>query len=406
MRLSTRLLSIATAATLFTAVPAAQFARLAPLRFVAAPAYADEEGGKVVTVDGSGTDKNGAIADCRRNAVENALGAYVQSATDVKNFAVVKDEIKTNSEGYVSDTEVVDGSENQSGGTYNLKCKCTVSQVPLIKKLALSGALRAWRVAVLIKPPDKSDFGGDEIGAYREIKDATEQAETKINELLSDTGFKTINTGENPEVRTQILSHISDLNAMAAVASKIGMDVLIVGSAKVKYGQANKIETYGGLSTNMVPAVATLNLKAIKVSTREVIGAQAFVPTAENGNTIYTPGNGYGPAAAAAMQKSADVAGNAMLVKIAKLPAATAAMITVVVDHIAMDRADDVEDALKKVSGIASVHAEDWANGQVQYELKVNGDAKEAAKLVSKALEKLKLHVKSRDSAKVVASGK
>ena len=54
----------------------------------------------------------------------------------------------------------------------------------------------------------------------------------------------------------------------------------------------------------------------------------------------------------------------------------------------------------------AAVNAEDWANGQVQYELKVNGSAKEAAKMVSKALTKLKLSIKSRDSAKIVASGK
>src|SRR5207248_5547100 len=123
---------------------------------------------------------------------------------------------------------------------------------------------------------------------------------------------------------------------------------------------------------NMVPAVATLNLKAIKVSTREVIAAKAFVPTAENGNTIYTPGNGFGPAAVAAMNKSAEVAGSAMLVNVAKLPSAAAAMITVVVENIPIDRADAVEEALKGVAGISSVNAEDWANGQVQYELKVN----------------------------------
>src|SRR5256885_585039 len=109
MGLSKGFLNVVTAVTLLTVLPAAPVSFLAHVPALSvAPAYADELGGKEVTVEGEGENKEGAVAAARRQAVETALGAYVTSVTDVKNFQVVKDEIKTSAEGYVSDIEILE----------------------------------------------------------------------------------------------------------------------------------------------------------------------------------------------------------------------------------------------------------------------------------------------------------
>lgn len=60
-----------------------------------------------VTVTGVGDNKDEAIKDAFRNAVEQVVGVYVNSSTVVSNSKVELDNIYSNSEGYVHDFKVL-----------------------------------------------------------------------------------------------------------------------------------------------------------------------------------------------------------------------------------------------------------------------------------------------------------
>lgn len=60
-----------------------------------------------VTVTGVGDNKDAAIKDAFRNAVEQVVGIYVNSSTVVSNYQVELDKIYANSEGYITDFKVL-----------------------------------------------------------------------------------------------------------------------------------------------------------------------------------------------------------------------------------------------------------------------------------------------------------
>ena len=60
-----------------------------------------------VTVTGVGDNKDAAIKDAFRNAVEQVVGIYVNSSTVVSNSQVELDKIYANSEGYITDFKVL-----------------------------------------------------------------------------------------------------------------------------------------------------------------------------------------------------------------------------------------------------------------------------------------------------------
>ncbi|MFA5183323.1 MAG: hypothetical protein WC405_18570 [Syntrophales bacterium] len=73
---------------------------------------------------GQGATKDEAIQDAIRNAVESATGVFVYSASEVKEFRLVKDQIVTASRGYVKDFKVLE--ESKSDGVFFVKLNVSV----------------------------------------------------------------------------------------------------------------------------------------------------------------------------------------------------------------------------------------------------------------------------------------
>ena len=70
---------------------------------------------KEVTVDGVGIDRESALRDARRVAVEQVVGTFVDSRTLVENSMVALDNIYTKSQGFVGKVTVIN-SGNLCGG--------------------------------------------------------------------------------------------------------------------------------------------------------------------------------------------------------------------------------------------------------------------------------------------------
>ena len=84
---------------------------------------------KRVVVSGVGSDRDAAIKQGLRSAVEQAIGVFLKSETVVENYQLISDKILSHSRGYVNSYEVID--EKAESGLYSV----TLSAVVIVKQL-------------------------------------------------------------------------------------------------------------------------------------------------------------------------------------------------------------------------------------------------------------------------------
>ena len=109
------------------------------------PAAADS--GETVKVQGRGVgvDKTAALKDAYRDAIERAVGLYVDAETAANNDQIVKDQILTQSNAYITDYREIE-EKRLDGGLVQLRILATVKKVALTTKL--SGVMPAQTVAI------------------------------------------------------------------------------------------------------------------------------------------------------------------------------------------------------------------------------------------------------------------
>lgn len=96
----------------------------------------EADGGAVwIVSDGIGTDVEAAKLDAYRNAVRQAVGAYVDATTIVANDKLIADEIIALSGAFVSQVEVLQGSEKKDGLFTRLRVKAQVETGKVLSAL-------------------------------------------------------------------------------------------------------------------------------------------------------------------------------------------------------------------------------------------------------------------------------
>jgi hypothetical protein len=88
-----------------------------------------------------------AVRDALRTAVEMGVGVIIQSSTDVKDFEVIKDEIKSNAEGYVKEYDII--KEGARSGKYSVSIRAKV----LTEKINEAFKKRLGKVAQALGNP-------------------------------------------------------------------------------------------------------------------------------------------------------------------------------------------------------------------------------------------------------------
>ncbi len=93
--------------------------------------------GDIVSVRGKGVGENKAEAleDAYRDAVENAVGLYVDAEQEMKNYELVKDEILTQSNAYIEDYDIIEESTT-SGGLVKITISAQVKKQALTKRIS------------------------------------------------------------------------------------------------------------------------------------------------------------------------------------------------------------------------------------------------------------------------------
>ena len=96
-----------------------------------------------------------ALAEAKRAAIEQAIGASIESQTVVEDFQVVKDRIFSRTAGYLNDLKILE--ENKTDlGTYEVKIQADVEIADLVSDLDRFRKIFQWqknpRISIEIEP--------------------------------------------------------------------------------------------------------------------------------------------------------------------------------------------------------------------------------------------------------------
>lgn len=235
-----------------------------------------------VVVDGMGMDKESALRDASRNAVEQVVGTMVDSKTLVNNAVVALDTIYTKSQGFVTNQEIL--SQDEQNGMIHVRAKIDVNTNPdsqLVNNLNMIMTLNDPRIAVIVLRQDKE---GQVIG-----HDAI--AETALNDRLLSLGFTHVidaNVVANLE-NAQLLNQIYNGNSgIISLGQSLGADYVVLGRTQVQAQAISLPNGKGGYEPTLLKTGnASLSAKIIRFDTGDIVGT--FTTTAkgvENSNEM------------------------------------------------------------------------------------------------------------------------
>ena len=105
-----------------------------------------------VTVTGMGVDKDGAIRDATRLAVEQVVGTFIDSRTLMEDLLIQLDEVYKKSQGYVKRIQILNESR-LNNSAYRVTAKIDVDTEPnskLIDEITMLMRLNDPRIAVIV----------------------------------------------------------------------------------------------------------------------------------------------------------------------------------------------------------------------------------------------------------------
>lgn len=307
-----------------------------------------------VIVDGIGVDRNSAVRDAMRNAVENVVGAFVDSNTLTQNAVVELDSIYTNSQGFVKNIEILKEYSDSTG--YFVTTRIDVDTNPnsqLMDKLNMLAQLNDPRVAVVVLKNETTDYG------YSYI-DNDSITESQINEKLIKLGF----------------NHVADINLLAKLKNsdllnsiyngdnyflgeveEYGIDYLVIGKNELDSNTIylpNNDGTY--TETMLMNSKAILTIKIIKFDTGEIV------------ETFKVDGNGIEQNEIRAKNKAikvvADKAAQNIANKFRKLAAKAYDTVQLIINCNNYDDIESVINILKNMAGIQNVHIREYKNNK------------------------------------------
>ena len=204
--------------------------------------FAGSAAAQEVTVVGVGVDRNSAIRDAARLAVEQVAGTFIDARTLMENLVIQLDEVYKNSAGFVRNIQILD--ESSDSGACRVRAKIDVDTNPngaLVDRLTMIMQLNDPRISVHAEISDVEDF---------------------LVEKLLDAGF----------------NHVTKKAADADTQKKSGADYLISCRSTQNSRQA-KIPAYGekiqAADTNFYNARTNLRVEILKCDTGEIIGTFA-----------------------------------------------------------------------------------------------------------------------------------
>jgi hypothetical protein len=228
---------------------------------VVAPVWVRAEGGSsardeynTVTVDGRGADKDAALQDALRAAVERGAGQFIHAQTETKDYQVVLDKVLSKAAGFVKRYDILKVSPPDANGIVTLR---------LTADVAVKAVATEWgEVQILLQQKGKPRLMvviGEKVDG--DIRDDSIVA-SEIEKQLLKNDFPLVDKAQLSEIQKREVSEASfgsDMSRIIAIGKLFGAELVITGSAVAEYG--SKEDLYG------VPVVmygATVRVKAVR----------------------------------------------------------------------------------------------------------------------------------------------
>ena len=321
--------------------------------------------GQSLTASGTGygLTKDAATEQAKRDAVEQGLGAYMTSTTTVTATSI-EDNIYSKAQGFVKSFKVTKESQGPDGNweiTIEAEVTDMIDQV-MADEAALQTLLNAMnrpRIIFMVREENLID------------NTPTDFAETKLLAMFYEKGFDVVDRQLVQALKgdadyTQALA--GNVAAAAKIASQLGAEVIVIGTAKI---------SSGGKIYNMTSGQADLNAKIIRTDTGEIL---AVVPQARGKKPHISPST----AGVNAVNQAAEVLGKRIISQLViKWSTQQSNFIKV---FIVLKGADFMsymtfESFLKAqtVSGIRNAYAKSLNDGVAEYEVEFEGKSQALA---------------------------
>lgn len=221
-----------------------------------------------VTIDGHGLDRDAAILDAEKAAVERVVGTMIDSQTLVGNYMLELQKIYSMSQGFVHGVDVLSESRSDDG-VYNVLARIEVESEPdtdLISRLTTIMRLNDPRITVIILKD------GAEAGTH------DEPAESALVDRLLTLGFSHVVDADvvaNLENAVLLERIFNGEKGLVGVGSSYGADYLVLGKTRATAIRAQIPNYRGGggyQDTNRFTGNANLTARIIKLSTGDIIG--------------------------------------------------------------------------------------------------------------------------------------
>ncbi len=228
--------------------------------------------GQTVQGTGYGQTKDAAIEQAKRDAVEVGLGAFISSETIVTATSL-SDNIYSKAQGFIKTFKIVSESQGPDG-LWEITIDAEVTQMldqVMRDEAALQTLLNAMnrpRIIFMIREENLID------------NTPTDFAETKLLSMFYDKGFDVVDRQlvqalKGQQDYEQALA--GNVSAAAKIASMLGAEVIVIGTAKISSGG----EFYG-----MTSGQADINGKIVRADTGEIL---AVVPNAHGKKPHISP---------------------------------------------------------------------------------------------------------------------
>lgn len=222
-----------------------------------------------VTVTGMGTDRDGALRDASRRAVEQVVGTFISSQTLMKDFAIELDEVYKNSQGFVKHVMVLNESRLDDA-TYKVTAKVDVDTNPDAKLMdTLTMIMRLNDPRIVVAVLERNDEG-------QVVHNAL--AESTLNSRLLADGFSHVLDAAQvadlqnvPLLKNLYEGKRGELLGEADHAA----DFLVIGTYTKDAGKVS-IPNYkesGMLETSIVNVKATLKIDVVSYNTGKIAGS-------------------------------------------------------------------------------------------------------------------------------------
>jgi hypothetical protein len=305
------------------------------------------------TIHGGAVDiaRDKAIENAQRNAVEEKVGVMITSFSEVENFQIKMDQILSESKGFINTYTVV--SEERAGDTYKVTIEADVGVGRLKDRMAAIDLIMARKS----KPRLMMLF------SEQAQKDAV--AEASMTKYFISQGFKLVDVGAVKRTKgyERLQSLSSDRKELSQMARRYGAEVIILGKVEI--------------------TTKAFKIGDVEVSSNEVI-VSAKVVNGDTGEVIATDSKTRkGDIKVTTEEAAKDLAKEMKEQILERWSSELTNMATVKLVVYGLNSYRELsrfkELLAAEVKGFKQMHQRSYANGEVELDVEIKGNAQSLA---------------------------